>query len=36
MKTQKAAKPAILATRKSCQANGIGLSHYVMLDAKKK
>jgi modified peptide precursor CbpA len=36
MKTKKSdAKPAIIATRKSCNANGTGLSHYVMMDSKK-
>lgn len=29
------AKRPIIATRKSCNPNGTGLSHYVMLDAKK-
>ena len=29
------AKRPIIATRKSCSPNGTGLSHYVMLDAKK-
>ena len=28
-------KRPIIATRKSCSPNGTGLSHYVMLDAKK-
>jgi modified peptide precursor CbpA len=34
MKTKKNARP-IIATRKSCNANGTGLSHYVMMDVKK-
>jgi modified peptide precursor CbpA len=34
MKTKKKARP-IIATRKSCNANGTGLSHYVMMDVKK-
>lgn len=34
MKTTKTGK-AIIATRKSCTPNGTGLSHYVMMDAKK-
>jgi modified peptide precursor CbpA len=29
------ARRPIIATRKSCNANGTGLSHYVMMDAKK-
>ncbi len=33
MKTTK--KPSIIATRKGCDVNGTGLSHYVMMDAKK-
>jgi modified peptide precursor CbpA len=32
---KKANKPQIIATRKSCDANGTGLSHYVMMDTKK-
>jgi modified peptide precursor CbpA len=35
MKTKNAAKRSIIATRKSCNANGTGLSHYVMMDTKK-
>ncbi|MBI4024026.1 MAG: modified peptide precursor CbpA [Verrucomicrobia bacterium] len=34
-KTQKAKKD-IIAQRKTCKAKGIGLSHYVMMEAKKK
>lgn len=26
--------PAIIAIRKSCDANGIGLSHYILMDRK--
>lgn len=33
--TTKAAKRPVIATRKSCNVNGTGLSHYVMMDAKK-
>jgi len=29
-------KPEVVATRKSCKATGTGLSHYVMMDTKKK
>jgi modified peptide precursor CbpA len=36
IKATKTIKPAIVATRKSCKADGIGLSHYVMLDSKNK
>jgi modified peptide precursor CbpA len=28
-------KQSIVATRRSCQPNGTGLSHYVMVDPKK-
>ena len=28
------AKPAIIATRKRCEAEGVGLSHYVLMDRK--
>jgi modified peptide precursor CbpA len=36
MKTKKNANPRpIIATRKSCNASGTGLSHYVMMDTKK-
>jgi modified peptide precursor CbpA len=37
VKAKSSAKPkAVIATRKSCKATGTGLSHYVMMDAKKK
>ena len=29
-------KKAIIATRKTCKATGIGLSHYVMMETPKK
>lgn len=29
---QKPAKPAVIATRKTCDASGTGLSHYVLMD----
>jgi modified peptide precursor CbpA len=36
MKMKKSdAKRSIIATRKTCNPNGVGLSHYVMVDAKK-
>jgi modified peptide precursor CbpA len=28
------AKPAIIATRQRCEAEGVGLSHYILLDRK--
>ena len=27
-------KPAVIATRKRCEAEGVGLSHYVLMDRK--
>lgn len=27
-------KPVIIATRKRCEAEGVGLSHYVLMDRK--
>ncbi len=36
MKTNKSeAKRPIIATRKTCNPDGVGLSHYVMVDTKK-
>ncbi len=32
-KTQ-AKKPAVIASRKSCDATGTGLSHYILVDKK--
>jgi modified peptide precursor CbpA len=29
-------KKDVIATRKGCKATGTGLSHYVLMDAKKK
>ena len=26
------AKPAIIATRQHCEADGVGLSHYILMD----
>lgn len=28
------AKPAIIATRQRCEADGVGLSHYILMDRK--
>jgi modified peptide precursor CbpA len=37
MKAKKSNKKKdVIATRKSCKATGTGLSHYVLMDAKKK
>ncbi len=30
------AKKEVIAVRKTCKARGTGLSHYVMMDSKKK
>ena len=27
-------KPAIIATRQRCEADGVGLSHYILMDRK--
>jgi len=39
MKQKKTSKPtekkAVIATRRTCKATGVGLSHYVMPEAKK-
>jgi len=29
-------KKSVIAVRKTCKAKGIGLSHYVMTETKKK
>ncbi|WP_121427911.1 modified peptide precursor CbpA [Azoarcus sp. DN11] len=29
-------RPAIIATRKRCEADGVGLSHYVLMDRREK
>jgi len=29
-------KKDVISNRKSCKATGTGLSHYVLMDAKKK
>ena len=37
MKAKNSAKKReVIASRKSCKATGTGLSHYVMVDTKKK
>jgi len=37
LKTQKKTqKIEVIATRKTCKATGTGLSHYVMMEPKKK
>jgi modified peptide precursor CbpA len=28
------AQPTIIATRKRCEADGVGLSHYILMDRK--
>lgn len=30
--TTTSARPAVIATRKTCDATGTGLSHYVLMD----
>lgn len=27
--------PAVIATRRTCDAEGVGLSHYILVDAEK-
>ncbi len=36
MKKKTAKIKKVIAIRKTCKARGIGLSHYVMMDSKKK
>lgn len=31
---QPAAQPAVIATRQRCDADGVGLSHYILMDRK--
>jgi len=33
---QNKTRPAIIATRKTCDADGTGLSHYVLMDKQVK
>ena len=35
-KQQENKKSAIIAHRKSCDARGTGLSHYILIDKKSK
>jgi len=32
----KTTRPAVIASRKSCDAEGTGLSHYVLMDKQVK
>ena len=29
-----AGKPAVIASRRRCEADGVGLSHYILMDRK--
>ena len=31
---QESSKPAIIASRGRCEADGVGLSHYILMDRK--
>jgi modified peptide precursor CbpA len=33
---RKNGKNKVIAFRKSCKADGVGLSHYILMDSKKK
>ena len=33
---KKPAKKSVIAYRKTCQAKGTGLSHYILMDKKAK
>jgi len=33
---KKASKKDVIATRRSCDASGTGLSHYILMDRKAK
>jgi modified peptide precursor CbpA len=33
---KKEAKQDVIASRKSCRATGVGLSHYILMDRKAK
>lgn len=35
-KNEKNEKKDVIATRKACEANGVGLSHYILMDKKTK
>lgn len=30
----RASQPAVIATRQRCDADGVGLSHYILMDRK--
>jgi modified peptide precursor CbpA len=36
MKEKKVRKEDVIAYRKGCEAKGTGLSHYILMDRKKK
>ncbi|NQT20014.1 MAG: modified peptide precursor CbpA [Planctomycetes bacterium] len=36
MSKEKKSKKDVIASRKSCNAAGTGLSHYILMDKKKK
>ena len=36
MKKEKKTQKDVIASRKSCKAAGTGLSHYILMDRKKK
>lgn len=36
MKKQTKSSKAVIAVRKSCKAQGTGLSHYILMDKKSK
>jgi modified peptide precursor CbpA len=33
---KKPRKPDVIASRKTCQARGTGLSHYILMDRKTR
>lgn len=35
-KTETKPRPAVIASRKTCDAEGTGLSHYVLMDKQVK
>lgn len=35
-KTENKERPAVIASRKTCDAEGTGLSHYVLMDKQVK
>ncbi|MHB1427462.1 MAG: modified peptide precursor CbpA [Rhodocyclaceae bacterium] len=32
--SQPTAQPAVIASRRRCDADGVGLSHYILMDRK--